>query len=101
MSRVFIIISLSCSGLLLCSVSGCSKAPALNPTPDVTLAATLRKGGTAGATAEAGPVSTGTGWGTIKGRFVYAGDPPKYAPLPVTKDQNVCGNSKPDQSLIV
>lgn len=101
MTRVFTICGLILCGLLLCSASGCGKAYSANPAPDLKVAETLRQGG--GGTAEAaGPVATGTGWGTIKGRFVYAGDPPKFEPLVVTKDVEMCGSkTKPDESLVV
>jgi len=101
-TRVFSFVGLGCLGLLLGSISGCNKTTSADPLPNLEVAATLRKGG-AGGGAEAGPVSTGTGWGTIKGRFVYAGDPPKLEPLVMTKDKEMCGGggTRPDESLVV
>ena len=54
-------------------------------------------GGDAGAEA-----STGTGWGTIKGRFTYVGDPPAMPPYSVNKDQAVCapGGKAPPQEFL-
>jgi hypothetical protein len=41
-------------------------------------------------------------WGTLKGRFVYDGQPPKAEPLVVTKDVQVCGkHNLVDESLVV
>ncbi|MCC7085096.1 MAG: hypothetical protein IT427_08820 [Pirellulales bacterium] len=43
-----------------------------------------------------------TGWATLKGRFVYEGDPPKPSPLNINKDQDVCGKHPlVDESLKV
>jgi len=96
---------LICLGLTLSSAVGCSESTAVRPEPNKELAATLRSGagsGAAGGSAEEAPVSTGTGWGTIKGRFVYAGDPPVLAPLSTGgKDPTVCGANSPNQSLVV
>jgi plastocyanin len=41
-------------------------------------------------------------WGTLKGRFVYDGDPPERQKLTVNKDQEVCAkHDLRDESLIV
>jgi hypothetical protein len=40
-------------------------------------------------------------WGTITGRIVYDGKAPTLPALKVDKEQNVCGDTKPDESLIV
>jgi plastocyanin len=39
--------------------------------------------------------------GDIKGNVRYVGAAPKLVPLPATKDQATCGQSLPDESLIV
>lgn len=39
--------------------------------------------------------------GTLTGVVKFAGDPPKLAPIPVTKDKEVCGDSKPSEALVV
>ena len=65
------------------------------------LAAVDDCGGEADGTAAA---ATGTGWATIKGRFVYDGAPPKMPPYAVTKDQATCapgGKTPLQQTLVV
>jgi hypothetical protein len=64
-----------------------------------TLASVSAGGGPAAAAA-----STGTGWGTLKGRFTFAGSPPAARPLVVDKDTEVCsrgGMKLVDRSLLV
>lgn len=39
--------------------------------------------------------------GTIKGEVKFIGNPPKLAPVKVTKNQDVCGASKPSEALTV
>jgi plastocyanin len=39
--------------------------------------------------------------GALAGKVTLSGLPPKLASLPVTRDQKVCGTSKPDESLEV
>jgi plastocyanin len=39
--------------------------------------------------------------GTVAGKVTLNGLAPKLANLPVTRDMKVCGNNKPDESLIV
>lgn len=42
------------------------------------------------------------GWGTLRGRFVFDGEPPRRAQLDVNKDMEVCGKQPLyDESLIV
>ncbi|NCA12475.1 methylamine utilization protein, partial [bacterium] len=43
---------------------------------------------------ETAAASTGTGWGTLKGRFVFGGDAPVAAELKADKDIEVCGKHK-------
>jgi hypothetical protein len=86
--------------------SGCSRPVSASPNPQPAVAAEIRKALESGATAETGATataSTGTGWGTLKGRFVYAGDPPAPTALQANKDTEVCGASGPlmDNSLLV
>jgi hypothetical protein len=40
-------------------------------------------------------------WGTLRGRFVYDGEPPGPGRLPVSKDKDVFGASVLDESLLV
>lgn len=39
--------------------------------------------------------------GTLTGVVKFAGEPPKLGPIPVTKDKEVCGTSKPSEALVV
>jgi plastocyanin len=41
------------------------------------------------------------GAGEVKGRVRYGGTPPPPASQPVTKDRGACGESAPDESLVV
>ena len=87
---------------------GCGQGRLVAPTPDREAAETLRvalssedasSDGGAGAAA-----STGTGWGTLTGRFVFVGTPPAAKQLIVDKDTAVCtaeGRKLFDQSLQV
>lgn len=94
---------LAVAGLVLVGTSGCRKAIAINPAPNVSVAKELRAGsggGEAAATQTAEP--TGTGWGALKGKFVFAGDPPAAAFLSTAgKDGAVCGQQVPNQQLVV
>ena len=56
------------------------------------------------AAAEGEVAATGTGWATIRGRFIFEGDPPTMPPYPVNKDATVCapgGQPPPQESLVV
>jgi hypothetical protein len=39
--------------------------------------------------------------GTIAGKITIAGLAPKLAPLPVVKDNKICGVNKPDEALVI
>ena len=82
---------------MLFATTGCESPVDLGPVADAHSVADIRAalGGGAhaaasGGAAAAGAAATGTGWGTIKGRFVYDGAPPKMAPYDVSKDQATC-----------
>jgi hypothetical protein len=52
----------------------------------------------------AAAAATGTGWGTLKGRFTYPDEPPTMPPYGVNKDQSVCapgGQAPPQEFLLV
>src|SRR6185437_14516792 len=91
------------AGLVLVGTSGCRKAIAINPAPDVKVAKELRAGSGGGeAAASEAAAPTGTGWGALKGKFVYAGDPPAATFLSTAgKDGAVCGQQVPNQQLVV
>ncbi|GDX96034.1 hypothetical protein LBMAG47_16980 [Planctomycetia bacterium] len=99
-----------CCGLVLAAVSltGCGQQRVATPVAD--LAAVDRLRGVLGSAAtpaadsatEAAP--TGTGWATLKGRFIFTGTPGEPQPLKGVAEKNVCskdGKDLVDRSLIV
>jgi hypothetical protein len=87
---------------------GCGPQRVSAPVADSQAAVTIRDGlvaaaasGSAG-TADAA-AATGTGWATLKGRFVVTGSPGDAKPLNVDKDLEVCGKAATlvDRSLRV
>ncbi len=87
--------------LLGSAVIGCGRSGPVTPEPQLKIATDLRgSGGAAAATTAA--VSTGTGWGTIKGVFKYGGDSPTLAGLSTGgKDMEVCGQLIKNEQLVV
>jgi len=87
--------------------TGCRPERVASPGADVEAARALR--GTFVSTASAATpataaAATGTGWGTLKGRFVFAGDPGAPKALIADKDTEVCskaGMKLLDRSLLV
>ena len=66
--------------------------------------ATFGASAAAGDAAGGAAASTGTGWGTIRGRFVFDGTAPTMPPYNVNKDQATCapgGKAPPQEWLIV
>lgn len=99
--------SVACLAALITVTSGCSADRVAAPAADadaakqlrVTLASAVGAAGVGEAVA-----STGTGWGTLKGRFVFAGTPGAPKPLVADKDTEVCskgGMKLLDRSLLV
>lgn len=97
-------------GLILVAVgSGCGDSRVRQPVVDSSAVKELRTelvsstGAADGGEAE-GAAATGTGWGTLKGRFVFAGTPADAKALAVDKDTEVCskdGGKLLDRSLLV
>jgi len=91
----------------LCLGAGCGPGRVVGPAPDLAAAAKLREAlgvSDESAAKEEAAAPTGTGWGTLKGRFVFAGTPGELQPLIVDKDMAVCakdGLKLYDQSLRV
>lgn len=92
--------------LLLAAVVGCGPGRVSAPVADAGAASALREtlsaGGESVAAAEAAPV--GTGWATLKGKFLFAGTPGERKALVVDKETEVCtpgGMKLYDQSLRV
>jgi hypothetical protein len=85
---------------------GCRPARVSVPAADAEAAgklrATLVSAPVAGGQSESA-AATGTGWATLKGRFVYAGTVAAPKALVVDKDTEVCGKSSKllDRSLLV
>jgi hypothetical protein len=85
---------------------GCNTRSDFGPVANARAAAAIRtvltssaEGAGEAVTAEA----TGTGWATLKGRFVYVGDPPQMPPYNVTKEPEICTHNgkAPLQELLV
>jgi hypothetical protein len=86
---------------LMAVASGCSSSYA-DPDPNMATVATIRKAGEGAATTQAA-APTGTGWGGLKGQFVFQGTPPTPGVLATGgKDGAVCDAAPiPDQTLLV
>jgi len=90
--------------VLAALAAGCGPGRVVGPVADAAAAATLR---TALLSSEAGKAATesasvGTGWATLKGRFLFAGTPVERTVLVVDKDMEFCsphGMKLYDQSL--
>jgi hypothetical protein len=90
--------------LLLVSVTmpGCSRKQSNDPPAQMSVVQELRKSATGGAAAATQTAAVGSGWGTLKGRFVFDGEPGKPAGLDINKDIEVCGKHPiVDESLVV
>jgi hypothetical protein len=95
MKRDGVVPSVLIAAVLSVAMFGCGRSRVTAPRPDTGSAARLRAtlvsttGGTGAAATETAPM--GTGWGTLTGRFVYAGTPGDPQALVVDKDLEVCG----------
>jgi hypothetical protein len=86
--------------------AGCGSRAELGPIADASTAKAIRD---VLVTAKAGGEqvaagATGSGWGTIKGQFVFDGDPPQMQPYAVTKEHEICtinGTAPPQETLVV
>ena len=94
-------------GCVVASV-GCAPGRVTAPGADAEAAgkirATLVSVSSASGDSAADAASTGTGWGTLRGRFVFAGTLPQAKPLVVDKDTEVCsmgGMKLLDRSVLV
>jgi len=87
-------------------VAGCQRADELGPVATATSVTTIRKAFASGAGdsgASSAVAATGTGWATLKGRFVLDGTPPQMQPYNVNKDQMTCapGGKAPLQETLL
>lgn len=91
----------------LVAATGCGRprvaAPAADRSAAEALRTTLAAAGGGASGAEDAAAVVGTGWGTLKGRFVFAGTAGDPKPLVVDKDTEVCGKTDKlfDRSLLV
>jgi plastocyanin len=89
-------------------LAGCSSDELRGPVANARAAEEIRKAFTASADGGAPSGSeavgaTGSGWATIKGRFVFDGTPPEMKPYNVTKEPEICTDHghAPDQEYLV
>jgi hypothetical protein len=89
-------------------LAGCNRQVNLGPIANLESAKAIRAALTAGSSvadeqAEAA-ASTGTGWATLRGQFVYDGTPPAMPAYNVTKEHEICapgGQAPPMETLVV
>lgn len=87
--------------------SGCGSQMELGPVANARAVSEIRSaigGSEAGADAGGAAGPTGTGWATLRGRFIYDGTPPTMPPYQVNKDTATCapgGHAPPQQTLVV
>jgi plastocyanin len=95
------------TAIAVLAIVGCGPRGDFGPVANAKTADAIRAsfGAAASGDASGGAVaSTGTGWGTIRGRFVYDGAAPTMPPYNVTKDQATCasgGKAPPQETLVV
>lgn len=93
--------------IAMASCAGCGSSDTLGPVADSSAAMRIRSSlGTAVEEGEGGAaeVATGTGWATLRGRFVYDGAPPDMSPYQASKDLGTCapgGQAPPQETLVV
>ncbi len=84
---------MSMAACVAAALTGCDQQANLGPVANIQSAEAIRKvltAGSAGGEQSAEAVSTGTGWATLRGQFVYDGTPPQRAPYAVSKEHNIC-----------
>src|SRR3954462_1823688 len=98
--------SLALVAIVAAVLSGCENHVDLGPIADAKSASAIREAlvssKAAGPEKKAGPV--GTGGATIRGQFVYEGDPPKMPPYNVPKEPEFCtdhGKPPAQETLVV
>jgi plastocyanin len=99
--------SIVAAAVLLTAPAGCQRQVNLGPVADITTAKAMRDALTGGAAAEGSEeaaASTGTGWATLRGQFVFDGTPPTMSPYSVSKEHNICapgGQAPPQETMVV
>ena len=94
------------NALAAVTLAGCGSRLELGPVANARAASEIRTalGGSSESGGGEAAVSTGTGWATLRGRFVYDGTPPQMAPYAVTKEQAICspgGRAPLEETLLV
>lgn len=96
---------LSFAVLVSMTLGGCDQGGTLGPIANVDASETIRKAlATGSETGSKAAAPTGTGWATIKGQFVYGGEPPQMPPYDVNKEPQICtinGKAPPQEFLVV
>src|SRR5688572_20853371 len=92
--------------LFVLAFAGCERQVIQGPVADLTAATSIRTALTSGESAggEEAAASTGTGWATLRGQFVYDGNPPQMPPYNVTKEPEICapgGHAHAQEKLVV
>jgi hypothetical protein len=95
------------AAMVVVPLAGCGRNADLGPVANPEAAAAIYSALTAGKSEAGGgaaAASTGTGWATIKGQFVFDGDPPQMKPYAVSKEHDICtinGTAPPEETLVV
>ncbi|MEM8945616.1 MAG: hypothetical protein AAGD11_10575 [Planctomycetota bacterium] len=105
MLRADLLFLLSCCCLSL-GLTGCQRADELGPIASVASSTTIREAlssSSGGSSGGESATASGTGWATLKGRFVFDGTPPQMQPYSANKDMGTCapGGSAPLQETVV
>jgi hypothetical protein len=86
-------------------LAGCNRREELGPVGNLAAAEKIRESFSSGEAGGGGAaVATGTGWATLKGKFVFDGTPPEMQPYNVNKDMAACtidGKAPLQQTLLV
>jgi plastocyanin len=82
--------------------TGCIDTSNPDPLPNMQVVRSIRESVGADAGEDEEVVSTGEGWGALRGRFVLSGDAPTLANLSADRDTEVCGKVPLiDETLVV
>jgi hypothetical protein len=107
MKRILTLNSLAALLIVLAPVlAGCGSRAELGPVADASSMKAIREVlvTTKTAGADQAAAATGTGWATLKGQFVFDGDPPQMQPYGVTKEPEICtinGTPPLQETLVV
>jgi plastocyanin len=97
------------ASLAICAalLTGCGPRADVGPVANASTAAEIRSAFGSASSGDSGggaAAATGTGWATLRGRFVFDGTPPTMKPYDVTKDLATCapgGKAPLQQTLLV